>query len=115
MANAMIEDGSVSQVVRLADACLIPPGGITSRPLVDQAGTRQILFAMDAAQEMSAHRAAFPAMVHVLTGRLAFTISGQTHDLSAGDWLYMPPDALHSLKSIEPTRFLLTLAKGNTK
>lgn len=114
MASAMIADGSVSQRVCLAEACLIPPGGITSRPLVDERGTRQILFAMDAGQEMSAHRAAFPASVHVLTGRLSFTVTGKTYDLAAGDWLYMPPDALHSLQAVEPTRFLLTLAKGAT-
>ena len=91
----------------------IVEGSIVSKPIVDAAGTRLILFSMDAGQIMSEHRAPYTAVVHVLDGKLKFGVGGDgTHALGPHDWLVMPPNQPHDLVAEEPCRFLLTLAKG---
>jgi quercetin dioxygenase-like cupin family protein len=70
-----------------------------------------VLFAMDAEQEMSEHRAPFPATLQVLEGRLRMTVGKINREMTARDWLVMPADAPHSLFAVEPTRFILTLLK----
>lgn len=106
-------DTSAVCAARLPDLCPVVPGATVSKPLVNAPSIRQVLFSMDAGQEMSDHKAPFLATVQVVLGRLMFSVCGQTHDLRAGDWLLMPPDALHALKAVEPTIFLLTLVKGD--
>jgi quercetin dioxygenase-like cupin family protein len=98
-----------ANLVTLAD---IVGDAIVSKPLVDTGPLKQILFSMDAGQEISEHKAPFPAMVHVLTGRLRFGIGGETREMSPHDWVMMKPGEMHDLTALEPTRFLLTLIKG---
>ena len=97
--------------MNLLESCRIVPGAIVSKPVLDAPEGRAVLFAMDAGQVMSEHRAPFLAAVHVLDGRLTFTVAGQQHDLGPHTWLAMPVNAAHSLTALEPTRFLLTLFK----
>jgi quercetin dioxygenase-like cupin family protein len=96
----------------LLEMAPIVQGSIVSKPIMHSAGTRIILFSMDAGQIMSEHRAPFAAVVHVLEGRLTFGLGDETHDLGPHDWLVMPPNQPHDLVAEEPCRFLLTLAKG---
>jgi quercetin dioxygenase-like cupin family protein len=86
--------------------------GTTSKTLIDDLGIKQIIFSMDADEEMSSHSSSYPATVHVLEGVLRFQLNGETFDLRANDWLMMPSGAKHSLKALTPMRFLLTLLKG---
>lgn len=97
----------------LPDLCPVVPGATVSKPLVNTPSLRQVLFSMDAEQEMSDHKAPFVATVQIITGRLTFTVDGASHDMRPGSWLLMPPNALHALKAVEPTIFLLTLVKGD--
>jgi len=83
-----------------------------SRSLVARPDFRQVLFSMDAGQEISEHRAPFLAIVQVLSGRLRMTVGAETHTLGPHAWLSMPPDAPHALAAEEPTRFLLTMVRG---
>lgn len=106
--DAMHADGT--NLLALAP---IAEGGIVSKPLTDGQGMRQILFAMDGGQIISEHRAPYVATVLVLDGRLKFTVAGGTRVMTAHDWLVMPPNEPHDLEAIEPTRFLLTLAKSS--
>lgn len=85
--------------------------GIVSRSLLVGPAFRQVLFSMDAGQEISEHRSPYLAIVHVLSGRLCLEVSGQTHVLDSAGWLSMPPDAAHALRAEAPTRFLLTMIR----
>ena len=40
---------------------------------------------------------------YVTSGRGTMTIEGETRDISQGDLVYIPPDAVHSLKPISDT------------
>lgn len=96
----------------LAELCPVVSGAIVSKPLIDTGALKEILFSMDAGQEISQHRAPYVATVHLLAGRLRFGVDGESREMAAGDWIVMPPDAPHDLAALEPARFLLTLVKG---
>lgn len=104
-------DASSAQFINLLEACPIVQGATVSKPLLNLPEGRVVIFAMDAQQEMSDHRAPFTAIVHVLEGRLRFGIGPQERLMGPHDWLVMPPDAPHRLLALEPTRFTLTLLK----
>ena len=97
-----------ANLLALAD---VVAGAIVSKPLIDTGALKQILFAMDAEQEISQHKAPFPATVHVLDGRLRFGVAGRDREMGPHDWVLMKPGEPHDLTAIEPTRFLLTLVK----
>jgi quercetin dioxygenase-like cupin family protein len=108
---APVFDATTSQFTELLSACPIVPGATVSKPLVNLPQGKVVLFAMDAGQEISEHRAAFVSTVHVLDGRLRFVVESHEREMAANDWLVMPPNAPHRLAALEPTRFVLTLFK----
>jgi len=91
----------------------VTAGAIVSKPLIDTGSVKQILFSMDAGQEISRHTAPFPATVQVLSGKLRFGVGGTDRQMQAHDWVIMQPNEPHDLTAIEPTRFLLTLIKSS--
>lgn len=100
-----------ARAVRLLDLVPVVESGTMSRTLLNGPAFKQVLFAMDAGQELSEHRTPFLALVQVLDGRLRMSVAGQTHVLEPADWLLMPPDSPHGVHAESPTRFLLTLVK----
>ena len=110
MANPLF-DATSTQDIALQAACPIVPGAIVSKPLLNLPEGRVVLFAMDAGQTISEHRAPFVSTVHVLEGRLRFGVDSVERTMGPHDWLVMPPNAPHNLAAIEPTRFVLTLFK----
>lgn len=83
--------------------------GTVSRTLLVLPGFRQVLFSMDAGQELTEHRSPFVAQIQVLSGRLDVTVDRKPYPLGPSDWLLMPAGAPHALSAKEPTRFMLTL------
>lgn len=110
MAQA-IYDASIDQQANLLEMTPVATGAVVSKPLLNTPACKLIAFAMDAGQSISEHRAPYIATVHVLDGKLRFTVNGRTRELAAHDWLVMPPDAPHDLDAMESTRFMLTLIK----
>jgi len=111
MAKALYDTTQASFANLLEQAPIIP-GATVSKPLLNDPALRLVLFAMDEGQRISEHCAPFIATVHVLQGRLRFTVEGQTKEIGPQDWVVMPPNAPHDLDALEPTRFLLSLAKA---
>ncbi len=111
MAKALYNTGETAHG-NLAALIDVAGGATVSKPLIDTGAIKQILFAMDSGQEISEHKAPFPAMVQVLTGRLRFGIGGESREMGPHDWVMMKPNEPHDLSAIEPARFLLTLIKG---
>lgn len=100
------------QFVDLVAACPVVPGATVSKPVMNAPQGKVVVFAMDAGQEISEHRAPFVATVHVLGGRVRLGINGVEREMAANDWLIMPADAPHRLAALEPAHFVLTLFKG---
>lgn len=108
MAKPLFDTDAV-HVARLAEACPVVSGAVVSTPLLNTAGLKQILFAIDEGQGLSDHQAPFVATIHVLAGRMRFTCDGEDRTMVAGEWIVLPPGAMHALEAEEPTRFLLTM------
>jgi len=100
------------QAANLLELIVIVESATVSKTLLNEPAFKQVLFAMDASQELSEHRAPYLALVQVLDGRLRMRVSGEIHTLGPMSWLLMPADAPHDVHAELPTRFLLTLAKG---
>jgi quercetin dioxygenase-like cupin family protein len=105
-------DCQTTQPASLLELMPVESGGIVSKPLIDTGAIKQVLFAMDAGQDLSEHTSPFVATVHVLDGSLRFDVAGRSHEMGSGDWLVMPPNATHSLQAVTPVRMLLTLVKA---
>lgn len=64
---------------------------------------------MTAGKEIAEHKAPGEITVHCLEGTIAFTALGKTHELTAGQMLYLGAGEPHSVKCIDDASFLLTI------
>ena len=108
---APLLDATTPEFLDLLQICPIVPGATVSKRLLNLPEGKVVIFAMDAGQEMSEHRAPFVATVQVLEGRLRFGVDSAEKIMGPNDWLLMPANAPHRLTALEPTRFVLTLFK----
>jgi quercetin dioxygenase-like cupin family protein len=68
-----------------------------------------IRLVMTAGKELAQHKAPGEITVHCLEGKITFTALGQTHELTAGQMIYVGAGEPHSVKCIEDASFLLTI------
>lgn len=67
-------------------------------------------------KEINEHSVDGEMSVQCLEGRTKFTVAGETHLLSSGDWLYLGRNQPHSLRVIRDTILLVTiLFVGNSE
>lgn len=64
---------------------------------------------MPAGKVIAEHSAPGEITVHCLEGRVAFTSDGTTHQLGAGELLYLKSGRPHSLEAIKDASVLVTL------
>jgi len=69
-----------------------------------------IRLVMPAGKELAEHKAPGEIVVHCLEGAIAFTALGKTEELTAGKLLYLNPGEPHSVRALEDSSFLLTIA-----
>jgi quercetin dioxygenase-like cupin family protein len=93
----------------LADEVAIQPGAVVSKVVHRDDLANVTVFGFDAGQELTEHRAARPAIVQVISGRVRFTVDGDELEAGPGSWLHMAAEAPHALVATEPTVMLLTL------
>jgi quercetin dioxygenase-like cupin family protein len=113
MAQPLFGFDAVSEA-NLLELIICVKSGTVRKTLMDAPGLKQVLFAMDAGQELSEHRSPYLALVHVLDGTMRMRVNGQDHALRPASWLLMPPDTPHDVHADEPTRFLLTLMRTSS-
>ena len=70
--------------------------------------TDVIRMVVPAGEEIPTHTANGEPIVHCLEGKIAFTACGQTHDLVAGQLLYLPTGEPYSQRGIEDGSLLRT-------
>jgi quercetin dioxygenase-like cupin family protein len=78
-------------------------------PLVKETMFEAIRMVLHKNREMAGHQVEGPITIYCLDGQIAFTARGQTHELKAGQWLFLLGDEPHSLRAIEDSSFLLTI------
>ena len=72
-----------------------------------------IRLVMDAGKVLAEHKARGEIIAHCLEGKLAFTALGQTHELTAGQLLYLSAGEPHSVQCLEDASCLLTILLGH--
>ncbi len=104
-------DAKNEKVISLAQETQFAPNGIVSRTLLRTPTARVVLFGFAEGQELTEHTSTQHALIQVLSGECEFSLSGKPHNLKAGDFLYMPPNAPHAIKATTQFSMLLTLFK----
>jgi quercetin dioxygenase-like cupin family protein len=111
MSDAPLFAAGRSGMISLPAETQFAPNGIVSRTLLQTDTLRVVLFGFDAGQELTEHTAPYHALVQILSGQCRFMLEGKTHELRAGDALYMAPGAPHAVRATRRFSMLLTLGK----
>lgn len=84
-------------------------GKHTAITLMKSASMRIVLIAIHKGNEISTHQTEGPISVHIIEGRLQFTIENESIVLEKGQLLSLQENIQHGLNAIEKTIFLLTM------
>lgn len=105
----MESNESMSDVAAMADLVEVAPQSTVSRTILRAEGTRLVLFAFDAGEELSEHTAAMPVLLQALDGRFDITAAGRTVELVPGGIVHLGTRTAHAVLAREPGRLLLTM------
>jgi len=111
MSQQPLLPSSGSAKISLPEETQYAANGVVSRAVLNTDSQRVILFGFAEAQELSEHTTPHEALVQVLSGECAFGVNDQTHQLRAGDLLYMSAGTPHWVKATSQFSMLLTLSK----
>lgn len=90
----------------------IPADSIVSRTLTKEPALNVTLFGFAAGQSLTEHKSPMAATIQILSGQARLTLGEETIDVTAGAWIYMPPNLQHGVEAQTDLIMLLTLAKG---
>jgi quercetin dioxygenase-like cupin family protein len=98
--------------LKLTDLIGYQEGSVVSRTLIDKDAGTVTLFAFDEGQGLSEHTAPYEALVYTIEGKVEITISGRSHQLKAGEMIFLPAYEPHRLKARSKFKMLLTMIKS---
>ena len=101
-----------SKVLKMAELASYQDDSVVSRQITKADAGNVTLFAFDAGQELSEHRAPFDALVHILEGEAEVRVSGEPFSLAAGEAIIMPANEPHALKATKRFKMLLTMIRA---
>jgi len=85
------------------------PDSIISRTFLSAEPLKAVFFGFDAGQSLSEHTSNKAAILHILEGEGTITLGGDSHQATAGTWIYMPPNLKHSVQAETPLKMLLLM------
>ncbi|MBN1781851.1 cupin domain-containing protein [bacterium] len=100
------------QAVAWTDELSVQSDAIVSKTLIEQKTGTITVFAFDKGQALSEHSAPFDAFVHILSGQMTVTLSGQPVHVREGQSLIMPAGVPHALYADESARMLLVMIRS---
>lgn len=112
MEHRPLTEEHVGKTLDLRELVAYHEGSIVSREILKTEKGTVTVFAFDRGQGLSEHSAPFDAMVQVLDGTAAITISGVSHIVKAGETIIMPANRPHALHAETPFKMLLTMIRG---
>ena len=89
-------------------------GNAKTATLIKTAALEVIRLVLPAGKEIPSHKAPGEITVQCLEGRIAFTSAGKTHELAAGQLLYLAAGEPHAAKGIEHASVLVTILLGKS-
>ncbi len=102
----------MAKAFNLAEFVDYADGSVVSKTLIKKDTGNITLFAFDAGQGLSEHKAPFDAVVYLLDGKAEIIVGGETNNVSAGEMMIMPANIAHALRAIEPFKMLLVMIRG---
>jgi len=105
-----IQHAQAGEVIQLALGSFL--GGSKTTTLVKTAQMELIRLVLPAGKEIPLHKAPGEITVQCLEGRIAFTSSGTTQELTSGQLLYLAAGEPHAVKGIEDSSLLVTILIG---
>lgn len=105
MAIPHAQPGEVIDVRPLGSAL----AGTKTTTLIKCENLEVIRLVIPQGKEIPPHKTRGAITVHCLEGRIAFTTGGITHELAAGELLYVEGEQLHSVLGIQDASLLVTL------
>lgn len=77
--------------------------------LVKEATFEAIRMVVRKGHEIPEHQVEGAITIYCLSGQIAFTARSQTHELNAGQWLFLLGNEPHAILGIEDSSLLLTI------
>ena len=99
-------------VTDLGGEIAIPDKGIHSHTVHNDDNVKVVLFGFAPGQELTAHTAPMPAIIHILEGEALLTLVPDHVEVKAGALIHMTPELTHGIVAKTPLRMLLTLVKA---
>jgi len=112
MANKKKIENLMAQAVNLSNLVEYQEGSVVSRTIVDKKTGTVTLFAFDANQGLSEHKAPYDAIVYILNGEADVIISGKHVRLREGEMTIMPANEPHALTALTRFKMLLTMIRS---
>jgi quercetin dioxygenase-like cupin family protein len=100
------------KVSNMKDLVTYQEGSIVSKEIIKKPTGTVSLFAFDRDQELSEHTAPFDALVCILDGEAEIVVSGEPHQLKAGEMIIMPVGKPHALKAIKRFKMMLVMVRS---
>jgi quercetin dioxygenase-like cupin family protein len=100
-----------AEVYGLADLVGYQAGSVVSREIIQKPTGTITVFAFDAGQGLSEHKAPFDALVYILDGKAQVTIAGQSYEVAKGEMIILPVDVVHALKAVEQFKMALIMIR----
>jgi len=104
--------GLRGKVLRPGELVAYQEGSVVSRTIVDRKTGTVTLFAFAQGEGLSEHTAPFDALVHILEGEAAITVSGQPQQVRAGEMIIMPAGQPHALKAVAAFKMALVMIRS---
>ncbi len=86
--------------------------GHNARTLVKNESLRIVLIDMHVKGHLKEHQTDSRISIQVLTGKISVRLPGATHVIEAGKLLSIDQSIAHDVEALEPSTFLLTLARS---
>ena len=102
----------IGKALTMSDLVAYQDGSVVSKTLIDKKIGTVTLFSFGEGQGLSEHTAPFDALTHVLDGEAEITISGNAHQVRAGDILIMPANKPHALKAVRRFKMMLVMIRS---
>ena len=96
----------------MKDLVTYQDGAVVSKEIIQKPTGTVTLFAFDRDQGLSEHTAPFDALVCILDGEAEIVISGEPHQLRAGEMIIMPGGKPHALKAVRRFKMMLVMVRS---
>ena len=84
---------------------------IVSRQLLKKTNGNITLFAFDIDESLTEHTSPFEAVIYLVDGSMEINVGGKPFNVTAGQFIILPPNIPHSVKAIEKAKMTLTMIK----